>query len=325
MPDVIFGTDTATAISNRIVLPQITDQVYGRIALFFRLNARNKRRFAGGLHVEAPFIDSVWGNVNEYMGYDLLDITPQDNVLNGAWDIKQLDTAISLSGRDLVRCNSVDAIADLITLQVRQARMGLANVMGQRVYGSSVTFTKRITGLLDAVDDGSVAANYAGLSRASHTYLNSVIDTTTGTLTIAAIQSILGRTAKGGHTCSVILSRQEQYNRAHALGVTNQRYVQTAAGNSQMLNAGFSEILVCNVPWIVDDMVTDGDVNSSNSIILFLNEEYIDLATFGSTDFMLTPFVVPNNQDAMTQHLRWYGELMVLGPQLCGKMTHVTA
>lgn len=326
MPSVVFGTDTATSISRHIILPYITDQVYRRSALFFRLNAGNKKNYSGGLHYEAPFIYDTWDNVQSYSGYDLLDTTPQDNIKNGAWDTKQYNAAISLSGRDLLRCNTEMAVANLITTQAKQARMGLANRLGTDLHQSSVTSVKNMTGLKDAVDDGTTATSYASLVRATNTYLNSTIDSTTGTLTIAALRTAVGNATKGGHAPTIILSRQEQYNRFHALGTSNQRFTMgPTGGDVQLLQAGFTNLLFDNIPWVIDDKVIDGDVNSSNSAIMILDEEFMELTIAGDTDFTLTDFQVPPNQNAMVQHLRWWGELICTSPQTNAKLIHVTA
>lgn len=320
----LFGTDTATSISRHVILPYITDQVYGRNAFFFRLNASGKKMYSGGLHIEAPFIYDTWDNAQAYSGYDLLDTTPQDTVKNGGWDIKQYNIAVSLSGRDLLRCNTPLAVANLITLQTKQAQMGLANKLGTDLHGTATSNAKLIDGLKDIVDNGSVATSYAGLVRSSNTYLNADIDSSTATLTIASLRTAIGDASKGGHVPSIILSRQEQYNRFHALGVSNQRYNAPAGGDAQLLNAGFQNLLMDGIPWVVDDKVTDGP-NSSNSKILILNEEYFQLAIAGDTDFSMTDWIVPPNQNAMVQHLRWWGNVICTAPQTNAALTNVSA
>ena len=56
-----------------------------------------------------------------------------------------------------------------------------------------------------------------------------------------------------------------------------------------------------------------------------INEDTISLFSVASTDFYMEDFAKPVNQDAMVGMLKWYGNLMVMAPQLSGKMTAVTA
>lgn len=322
----IQGTDTASSISRRIILPRITDQVYPSIALLSRLNAMNKRRYSGGHHVEAGFITSKWVPGGWYTGYDTLNTTPQDTIINGGWDIKQLHNPVTVSGRELAVCNTDLAIADLLSISWEQCAMGMSDLLADGLWGSAVSNAKKLTGLADVVDDGSVATSYAGLTRSSNTYLNSTLDTTTGTLTLASLRTNISAVTKGGHSTTSIWSRGMQYNRAHALLVANQRLVVQPTGSDvQLLSGGATNILFDNIPWMIDDKVPDGDVNSSNSDIYGLNETVFELCTFAGQDFTMEDFRIPPNQDAMVGFLLWWGELLCLAPQLQWKMRHVTA
>lgn len=325
MPTII-GTDTASSISRHIILPTITDQVYPSIPLLYRLNAANKKKYQGGRHIEAPFITSKWTAGGFYSGYDLLDTTPQDTIVNGGWDMKQASMANTVSGRELAVCNTDLAVADLLSTNWEQAAMGLRDILGAAIWGSAVVNAKKIDGLTDIVDDGSVATSYAGLTRSSNTYLNAQIDTTTGTLTLASVRSSISNATKGGNSTTAIFSRAMQYNRFHALLVANQQFNVGPAGHDvQLLSGGATNILFDNIPWIVDDQVPDGDVSSSHSGIYGLNETVMQLALFANTDFEMTDFRVPPNQDAMVAFLLWWGNLICTAPQLQWKMVHVSA
>lgn len=319
MPTLI-GTNAVNSLSRRYILPVIVDQVYGTNALFWRLNQANKKYISGGTHVEVPFMYSELSNGGPYQGYDLLDVAPNDTIKNGGWDIKQQYVPVTIDGLTLAKCNSEDAVVNLLKVQWEQARMQMASNLGTGLY-SDGSNAKQIDGLESAVDDGSVAASYAGLTRASNTFLNSQVDSSTATLTLSALRSMVSDCTKGGHSPSIILSRKEQYDRLWALLIANQRY---ASSDETLTNAGFKNLAFDHIPWVLDDKVFDGP-NTSNSAILFLNEDVIQLATFANTDFFMEDFQKPVNQDAMTGKLLWYGNLMVLNTQVQGVMTNVSA
>lgn len=323
MPTLI-GTNTVTSISRRHILPQIVDMIYTTNALFFRLNAANKKQIAGGIHVEVPFMYTQFGNGGPYQGYDLLDVAPNDTIINGGWDIRQQYVPVTVDGLTLARCNTPEAVVNLLTLLWEQARMQLANNLGTGLY-SDMSNTKQIDGLKGAIDAGSVSSTYAGLSRSTYTWLNSQVDASTPTLTLSSMRSMMGNCTIGGHSPTLILSRQEHYNRLWSLMVANQRFAAgPGARDEQLGSAGFTNLLFDNVPLVVDSKVFNGP-NASNSALLFLNEEVLNLAIFSDTDFYMEDFQKPVNQDAMVGKLLWYGQLLLMNPQLCGKMTNVSA
>jgi hypothetical protein len=228
---------------------------------------------------------------------------------------------VTIDGLTLSKWNSPEAVTNGLSLLWEQARMQMANNLGVGIYSDIVTNPKQIDGIKGAVDDGTVSTSYAGLLRSANTYLNSQIDTATATLTLTSLRSMVSNCTKGGHSPTLALSRKEHYNRLWTLMVANQRFIQT---DETMTNAGFTNLSFDNIPWVLDDKVFDGP-NASNSAILFLNEDTIQLAIMSNTDFYMQDFMRPVNQDAMTGQLLWYGNLMILSPQCQGKMTAVAA
>src|SRR6478735_10588738 len=115
MPTLI-GTNAVTSLSRRHILPVIVDQVYGTNALYWRLNQANKKYISGGTQVEVPFMYSEFTNGGPYQGYDLLDVAPNDTVKNGGWDIKQHYVPVTVDGLTLAKCNTPDAVVNLLTV-----------------------------------------------------------------------------------------------------------------------------------------------------------------------------------------------------------------
>jgi hypothetical protein len=321
MPAPIVGTNVVTALSQRHVLPELIDMVYTKTnALFWRLSKSNKRAIAGGYHAEVTFLVSEFANGGPYQGYDVLDVAPNDTVLNGKFSFKQHYVPVTFDGRTLVQAASPEALYDIVSLGWQQARIQMSDNIATGLH-SDGSNPKEITGLEAAVDDGSVATTYAGLTRSAHPYLDSQIDDTTSTLTYGAIRQMISDCTFGGHVPSLFLSRKEHYNRLAQLLIANQIYSEP---NSDLTNMGFTNLSVDGVPWVLDDKVADGP-NSSNSKIYCLNEDVFQLGVWGGQDFTMIDFQKPVNQDAMTGRLQWYGDLMCLNPQIQGAFTNISA
>ena len=154
----IIGTDEVTALSRHLVMPVITDQVYGTNALWFRWNRANKRQYQGGTHIEAPFIYDTLSTGGAYQGYDVLSTAQNETVKNGSWDWKQHYVPVSFDARTIVRMNTPLAAANEVTLKWEQARMSMASNLGTGLW-SAGTNVKDLDGIQTMIDDGGVSAS----------------------------------------------------------------------------------------------------------------------------------------------------------------------
>lgn len=320
-----IGTGVVTAIARRFIMPNIIDAAYNSNLFFFRLIKGSKKIVQGGTQIEVPFIYKRLANGGPYQGYDVLDISPNDTVKNGAWDWKQAYTPVTVDGLTLIKTDSPQAIANIVKLGFAQAEMEMADNLGTGVMSDGTTNPKEIDGLKGAVDAGTVTTTYAGLTRSSNTWLNSQVDSTTATLTTSALQSHFMNVKSGGRAPTVIVSRVEQYNRYYNLGMVNQLFNMGPGGaNEVLLQAGFTNVLFNNVPWVEDSHTFDG-ANTSNSAILMLNEDFFYYVVSPRADMYLTDFQQPTDQDVMSAMIKWAGNLIIQNPARQGKMTAVTA
>lgn len=321
-----IGTGLVTSISRRYIMPDVVDFVYRSNVVTFRLLAQNKKVVQGGTQIEVPAMYQGFTNGGPYQGYDLLDMSPNDTVKNLAFDWKQQYVPVAIDRLSLIKLNSPEAVANGLGLLFAQAQMEMVDNIGTGVWSDATTLPKQIDGLKGAVDAGSVTTVYGGLTRASNTWLNSSVDSSTSALTEASLQSAFMNAAEGGRTPTLIASRAMQYNRLHALSNAFRQYPIMAGGHdTQLASAGFTNVLYNNTPWVIDSHVPDGDVNSSNSDIYFLNEDYIQLVVSPMADFYLEDFQTPINQDAMAAKILWAGNLVVMNTQRQAKMIHVSS
>ncbi|MFG0329857.1 MAG: phage major capsid protein [Phycisphaerales bacterium] len=334
MAPTIVGVDEVTSLSRRIIVPYITDQAYPSNALFFRLNAANRKRYEGGTHFEVPLLHQMQTNGGAYDGEGevIADIAAQDNVKNMAFEAKYYQVPITLYERTLDRMNTSLAIANEMRVRATDAKMKMADLVGTDVsqsLGSSGAgaVLKQVTGLAAIIDDGTNAANYGELVRASNTYLNAQVDSATTAMTLLALRTMVGNCTFGAHSTTLIRSRVEQYNRYWALVQANQRFNVGDAGSDTALGAaGFRNLLFDNIPWVVDSKVEDGTGagGATNSQIEFLCETVMEIATIGSGEFSMTDWRYKIDQpSAMTAFLKWKGELICSAPQLQGKFTAI--
>lgn len=315
-----IGTNVVTSIARRFILPEIVDNIYNSNALFFRLYRANKRIVRGGTQIEVPLMYTRFNSGGMYTSYDLLDLTPQDTVKNGAWDWKQAYVPVVVDGLTLIKTDSPDAIADYIRLYFAQSEMEMAEILGTGMWGSGGG--NAIDGLTLAV---ATSGTYGGLLRSSNSWWQSQVDTSTATLTLSALQTTFGTASVGGRHPTIIISKQAQYNRYWALNTSIQRFpVEPSGSDEQLAAAGFSNVLFNGVPWVVDSHVPV-DAGTSRDPIYMLNEDYIWLAVSPRADFYMEDFQTAINQDAMVAKLLWAGNLVVNNCARQAKMTNINA
>lgn len=332
MAPTIVGTDEVTSLSRHIILPYITDGVYDSNALLYRLVAANRRVHQGGTHIEVPLMTDKPTNGGAYDGaYEVVDVSPWEVTVNMGFDMRYYQVSITIDEKTLDRMNTDMAVVNELSYKAETAKMHLADIIGtdlSRSEGSSGTGSdlKKLTGMYAVIDDTTNTTNYGQLARATYSQLNATLDATTATLTLASLQSLISSATKGGHAPTLLRSRSEQYDRYVALLQAMQRiYVGNAAKDENLAQAGFTNVLYGNIPWIVDDKVVDGP-DSSNSRIEAINETVLELHCYGSGEISMTEWRVPVDQpSAMTSFVKWKGEVISPNPQLHAAMTNVSA
>lgn len=302
------GTNSVTSLARHHIMPEVTDNIYGSNVVFFRLSKSNKRMVQGGTQIEVPLLFQRFSAGGAYSGFDVLDVSPSDTVKNAVYDWKQYYVPVTIDGLTLVKTDSPESIVNFIQFAFQQAEMEMAANLGAGLW-SDGSDSRAITGLGALVDDGGVAASYGGITRSANTWWKAVDDSSTSTLTLAALNSAFGSASTGGKHPTLICSRQEQYNRYWALAQAHQEFPVAAGGHDEQLaSAGFTNLLFNNTPWVVDDNVFDGP-STSNSAIVGLNEDFLNWVVSPRADFYLEEFQTPVNQDAMVAKLICAGNL----------------
>jgi hypothetical protein len=341
---VAIGTNTVTAIARRFILPTIADNIYSSNVLLYRILQTKKRMVQGGYQIEVPLLYSRFTGGGPYRGAEPFSVNQQDTIKNAVFEWKQHQVTWAVDGLTLIKVDSPEAIANYLRLQGQQAFMEMAENLATGLFGSGTTSVagysspyneiRDIDGALGLFGVGTTIGNntYGGITRTSNTWWNASLTgtTSTSTLSMAALQSAFGTATVGGQHPTLILSRQDQYNRYWALNMPSSgnpsvTYPREPGGHDELLaSAGFTNLYFNNVPWVVDSHVGDGIV-ASNSAIQMWNENMIGLAVSPRADFVIEPFQRPVGQDAMITSILWAGNLFCMNARTQGGIFNVNA
>lgn len=314
-----IGTNEINSISRRYIYPTLVDNVYRSNLMFFRLNARNKKILQGGLQIEVPLVYTRFAAGGWYQGFDLLDVSPSDTVKNAAFDWKQAFVPVSVDGLTLIRADSPEAVVNFLSFYFENAQTELAEILGSGIWTNSATNAKVVDSIPAAVDNGTVAATYGGLTRASNTFWNANITNITPPLSLATMQTMFGTCTEGGRHPTIIVTTQAVYNLYWALNTSGQAFpAQPGGHDEQLAQSGFTNLLFNGVPVTVDSHVPAAQM-------YFLNEDYIYLYVNPRADFSMKEFREPVNQDAMTSLILWAGNVCFTNLARQGKLTGITS
>lgn len=319
---VAIGTDTLTALTRHFILPQLTDNAYTKNnALLYRLYKGNKRVQKGGLHIEIPV---VWPNGTAaggtFSGYDVLTTAPIDNVRNAFVDWKQYYTSFSIDESTLLRADSNLAVANLVQHNGRIATMDLAGRLGAGVWSNGVSDPKGMDGFKAVVSSSN---QYGGIDRSTNTWWRGQIDSAASALSYARMYTLKSSCSIGGTSPTIWFGNGTNYNRLYALGFTTSGYSTTfnrePGGHDEILmQAGFTNFLHENIPFVRDDHLGDSD-------LFCLNEDFIELVVSPRGDFHVEPFQKPWNQLVYVSTIHWAGNIICTSPRSQGAMTALTA
>lgn len=320
---VAVGQDQLSALVRHQIIPVVTDNIYGNITLLARLLSANKRTMQGGKHIEAPLLYQKANVGGAFTGNDVLSTAEFEDVKNGVWGWKRLYVPVTINSDTLIMADSALAVVDYIKKQVKSAEMYMADLLGGNSVGiwSSGTNPKGIDGLNIAVDSTGV---YAGLDRSVDTWWRSYEDATSAqTLTEPALNNVFSNCLVGGKHPTSIWSRRDQYNRYWLLNYTKQTIQLSPMGHDELhASTGFTNQSFNQIPWFIDDSVPLG-ADGTNSQIVFLNEEFLELVVSPRGDFYFKDFQEPVDMASMTARIEFAGNLISTSSRAHGKLSDV--
>jgi hypothetical protein len=311
-----IGTTTVTALSRRIIRDVIVDNVYGSNVLFFRWNRMNKIIERGGFQIEQPLMWTPMSGGGWYTGPQVLAVPQSDTIQNSVFAWKQAYGNVTVDGLTQLQADSPMKVADYLASQFKQAEMQLADLLGFGVW-SDGTNTQTIDGVIEAL--GNNSGNYGGISQSGNPWWNSQLTTGATTMTLSVLNSKWIACQSGGQVPTVICGDKNNYSRYWALNQSFQQFPQQPGGqDTQLAQAGFTNLVFNNVPWLQDD-------HAPTNNLAFLNENYWELIVNDRANFYVQDFVKPPNQDAMTSLIVWAGNMSCSNLARQGLFTNITA
>lgn len=302
--------DQLSAITKKYYIPKLVDAIFDGDALLKRYKDKGRyKKIGGGTSIMMPLNYALTTAAGWYSGADTLSTTDNDQISAAEYQWKQCFANITISRSDELQ-NSGDAqVIDLVKSKTQIAEKTLADYIQGGLYHSGTT-AKSIVGTGLFLSTGNTVG---GISQSTYSWWQAQIDSSTTTLSLAALQTVWNNCTINNQMPSVIMTTRAGYNRYYALLQPQQRFV-----DGETAKGGFQNLLFNGAPMIVGSKVP------ANNFQL-LNEENLTLFVHKDEDMRFQPFQNPVNQNVKTAKIYWMGAHGTDNCRMLGALTAVTA
>ena len=321
---------------------RIRDNISRSNRLANYLDSRGRvRKTDGGERVQVGLMHAQNATADIYAGYGLLNTTPQEGFTSAFFDWSQLSVSIAISRKEERQNSGQSRILNLLEQKTMQAEVTLKELYNNCIVAGRITsstaagqFLARIGKLdsgalgplpLAAIVDytpsrsvsigningntyafwrnqakASSATTYAGMRIEMDNLYNTCSKGVGGSPDLGISDQVYWETYHNG------LQAQERYV------VSDQRVIDVLGGSDMLKFRGMTLIWDEVVPDVATNAeVVDGIGSVSKSTCFFLNSESLEIITDSETDFITTPFVRPQDQDAKVAQILWMGAMGV--------------
>ena len=185
-----------TTTTNQYLAPFWTDQVLRDNYFFGKMMQKTKKWSGSQMLFPIKYQKGV--SSVAFNGFDLLPITQQPVAVNMTFYPTFVATNVALAGSDLSVNATPMQTLKLMKVTMESRAQDAADDVGNFLQGDGTGFGgKAPMGLQGIVDDGTVLANYGGLSRASYTGLNSTVTASGGTISLVKVRTLWNNISDG--------------------------------------------------------------------------------------------------------------------------------
>lgn len=344
----LYGQRVQTTVKQTYI-PFVVDTVLNSNVYFQRV-VRAAKKWTGRTK-RVPIKVSKNTTGGSFRGFDQLSTAATDNRQFMEFTPSFYQITVSLPGDEISVADTDDKILDLMKVTIQSDTEDMADDLGTLIYADGTgNSSKDPLGLAAVVDDGSAVSTIGGLSRSTYTTLQSTVTASSGTLTLAKLDTLWNAVASGSQKPTSILTTETIFALYGQLLRPSERRTITvspikgAAGYASGDTDGMTG-LEYNGKGIV------GDEKCTSGAIIMLNDNFVDWyglpfklgeksyeavqyksqikgndydAPMG-LGFSWSDWIIPANAGAVVGHIYFGGQLVTTNPKRHGKLTGVTS
>ena len=301
--------DQVTAITEKKFIPKLYDNIFDSNPLLQRLKKNSYQVLDGGERIMVPLNYAQMTASGWYSGSDTLDTADNANITAAEYTWKSLYANITILRSEELKNSGDSQILSLVKSKVQIAEKTLADTLGTGLYSDGSTATS-IVGLRDIV---ATDQTVGGISQTDNSWWRGQVDSSTTTLSLAAMQTLFNSASVDSEMPSVIVGTRSNYDRYYNLLQPQQRFM-----DSETAKGGFSSLMFNGKPFISDSHVPSAH-------IFGLNESSLILAVHKDENMRMEPFQMPINQNVKIAKIFWFGAFGSSNNRYHFKLSAITA
>lgn len=280
-----------------------------------------------------------------FNGFDLLPITQQPVSVNMTFYPTFVAANVALAGSDLSVNKTKMQTLKLMSVMMESRAQDMADDIGNFFQQDGSSFGgKAPAGLLNIVDNGTVAASYGGLSRATYTGLNATVTASGGTISLLKVRQLWNNISDGQIRPDTVLTDYTTWAYFEQLLTPFQRNAMTNLQQANSASAsGYADLFWDGMEVFRDKKVTTGYFYMLNTKFLkfyglnwwegnkvspsakeIKGNVYSDSQYSPSNAFTWTGWIRAYNQGAINGFMIMGGQLICTDPFRNGVLTGVT-
>ena len=273
----------------------------------------------GGTQINVPLMYGMNDTAKSYSGYDLIDITPQDGISAAEYDWAQYAVSISISGIEEFQNSGEGRLIGLLEAKIKQSELSVVDKLAEDMFATSQT-TGALNSLYLMVSDAGTGT-IGGIVSGTHTWWKNYF--VSGASTSVAYENIIPKTfdailnaSKGNDRPDIGITSSAVFLALESQLVKTINFL-PGMKNQKTADVGFDNYRIKGTTIMYDE-------NATSAQIYLLNTKYIQLVTGAGKDFVMTPWVKPNDGDYKTCMILWYGNLVCSNRARQAKVVTIT-
>jgi hypothetical protein len=313
-----FDAIASTTLKN--YRKSLEDNIFNAMPLLAWLMSGNRKRVLnGGETIVEPLMYGKNTTVKSYSGYETLDTAAQEGISAAEYNWKQVAGSVTISRKEERQNSGESQLINLLTAKIKQLEMSIRDALSTMLFGDGTgNGSKDYLGLQAIVADTPTTGTVGGIDRSTETWWRNRYGTSAQSAT--AFDTLLGNmrtryndASKGSDHPDFAIADQTVFEGYESLLVSNERFVDTKTGD-----AGFENLKFKGLVLMFDDVMSGG------GRLYMLNSKYLSWVVDKETDFKMTDFVRPENQDAKTAQILLMGNLTASNCENQGVITGIT-
>lgn len=305
-----FTYDQVSAITSKYFMPTLAENTFDSNPLLKRAKQKFYKKIDGGERIIMPLGYATTTASGWYDGSDVLSTTDNQQITGAELTWKQLYANVTISRREELQNSGKSQIISLVKSKMQMAEKTMADTMGTALFNTGAT-ADALIGLRAWVS--ATGTFVGGISQVTNSWWQAQIDSTTTTLSMAALQSLYNSASIDNDAPTVAMTTRTILNLYYALLQPQQRFVDT-----ETAKGGFSSLMFNGIPVIADS-------HAPTSHLFMLNEKYLHLFAHKDEDMRFAKFESPVNQNIRVGKIYWAGAFGSNNNRLHGALTAITA